>query len=169
MAAMSIHIEPQYEGTVQKIADRIEPGVRLIAADIGKRPILKTEEADNRNPLIRILAAGGLFAAAITADISIHNINYVYVDEILYLLAYLLVGYPVLIQVFRNIKRGQVFDETFLMTIATVGAMAVNAMGEAVGVMLFYAVGEMLQDMAVTRSRRSISELMECAASICQP
>ncbi len=161
MAAMSIHIEPQYEETVQEIADRIEPGVRLIAADTGKRSVLKTEETVNRNPLIRILAAGGLFAAAIIAGNSIHNIYYVYIDEILYLLAYLLVGYPVLIQVFRNIKRGQVFDETFLMTIATVGAIAVNAMGEAVGVMLFYAIGEMFQDMAVTRSRHSISELMD--------
>lgn len=161
MAAMSVHIDPQYEEIVQEIADRIEPGVRLIVADIGLRRGLEKEEAKKRSPLIRIIGSGLLFLAAVGIGRSIHNTNYVYVDDILYLMAYLLVGYPVISKVFYNIAKGRIFDETFLMTIATAGAMAVNAMSEAVGVMFFYAVGEMFQDMAVERSRRSISELMD--------
>ncbi len=78
-----------------------------------------------------------------------------------FLLAYLLVGWPVVSSAVRNIIRGRVFDEMFLMTLATTGAFAIGEYPEAVAVMLFYSVGEYFQDLAVGRSRRSIASLMD--------
>ena len=78
-----------------------------------------------------------------------------------YLAAYFIVGWDVLWRAVRNIAHGQVFDENFLMAVATVGALALGEYGEAVGVMLFYQVGELFQSCAVDKSRRSISDLMD--------
>lgn len=75
-----------------------------------------------------------------------------------YLMAYLLLGAQVLIQAAKNIRRGQVFDENFLMSIATLGAFCIGNFSEAVGVMLFYRVGEYFQELAVSRSRKQILE-----------
>ena len=79
----------------------------------------------------------------------------------LYIIAYLAVGWEVVFKAVRNICHGEVFDENFLMVVATVGAFAVKQFPEAVAVMLFYQVGEMFQDYAVDKSRRSISTLMD--------
>jgi Cd2+/Zn2+-exporting ATPase len=79
----------------------------------------------------------------------------------LFALSYLLAGYPVLLTAGRNILRGQVFDEHFLMTIATAGAIAIGQWAEAAGVMIFYALGEYAQGRAVNRTRRSIRSLMD--------
>lgn len=78
----------------------------------------------------------------------------------LFIAAYIIVGKDVLLKAFSNIKRGKVFDENFLMTIATVGAVIIGEYPEAVGVMLFYMVGEFLQSLAVNKSRKSISDMM---------
>lgn len=78
-----------------------------------------------------------------------------------FILAYLAAGYDIPLKAVRNIRNGQVFDENFLMTIATFGAIAVGELEEAVAVMLFYQVGELFSDYAVNRSRRSIKELMD--------
>ena len=78
----------------------------------------------------------------------------------LFIAAYIIVGKDVLLRAFSNIKRGKVFDENFLMTIATVGAIIIGEYPEAVGVMLFYMVGEFLQSLAVNKSRKSISDMM---------
>ena len=78
----------------------------------------------------------------------------------LFIAAYIIVGKDVLLKAFSNIKRGKVFDENFLMTIATVGAFIIGEYPEAVGVMLFYMVGEFLQSLAVNKSRKSISDMM---------
>ena len=79
----------------------------------------------------------------------------------LYLLPYLTVGWDVLYKALRNIKNGQVFDENFLMAIATIGAFLTGESAEAVFVMVFYQTGELFQDIAVARSRASISALMD--------
>ncbi|MBO8462679.1 MAG: cadmium-translocating P-type ATPase [Firmicutes bacterium] len=82
--------------------------------------------------------------------------------EILFLFgAYLLAGYDVLLRAVNNIKNGQVFDENFLMAIATIGALLTKEYPEAVAVMLFYQIGELFQSVAVERSRKSISSLMD--------
>ena len=78
----------------------------------------------------------------------------------LFIAAYIIVGKDVLLKAFSNIKKGKVFDENFLMTIATVGAVIIGEYPEAVGVMLFYIVGEFLQSLAVDKSRKSISDMM---------
>ena len=78
-----------------------------------------------------------------------------------YLIAYLLMGWDVLLRAFRNLVRGRVFDENFLMSVATLGALWIGDLGEAVFVMLFYQVGELCQSYAVGRSRKSIADLMD--------
>lgn len=79
----------------------------------------------------------------------------------LFLASYLIIGRDVIWKAFQNILRGQVFNENFLMTLATGGALAIKEFPEAVAVMLFFKVGEFFQDMAVNRSRRSIKSLLE--------
>lgn len=83
------------------------------------------------------------------------------VDWILFVISYLAAGYDIPMKAFRNIRNGQVFDENFLMTVATFGAFAVGELEEAVAVMLFYQVGELFSDYAVNKSRKSISDLMD--------
>ena len=84
-----------------------------------------------------------------------------WVSFAVFIVAYIIVGKDVLLKAFSNIKRGKVFDENFLMTIATVGAIIIGEYPEAVGVMLFYMVGEFLQSLAVNKSRKSISNMMD--------
>lgn len=80
---------------------------------------------------------------------------------ILFILSYLSAGYDIPMKALRNIRHGQVFDENFLMTVATFGAIAVGELEEAVAVMLFYQVGELFSDYAVNKSRKSITDLMD--------
>ena len=83
------------------------------------------------------------------------------VGFLLYLVPYLLIGYDIIWKAARNISHGQIFDENFLMMLATFGAFGVGEHSEALAVMLFYQVGELFQSYAVNRSRQSISELMD--------
>lgn len=83
---------------------------------------------------------------------------------VVFLAAYVLIGGDVLLKALKNLFRGQVMDENFLMSIATIGAIAIGEHSEAVGVMLFYKIGEYLQQKAVGQSRKSISALMEIKA-----
>ena len=80
---------------------------------------------------------------------------------ILFLIPYLLVGYDILLKAFKGIRNGQVFDENFLMTVATIGAIVLGEYGEGVAVMLLYQIGELFQSYAVGKSRRNITELMD--------
>ena len=98
------------------------------------------------------------------------EINALYIEFVLFLIPYLLAGYDVLYKAARNIGNGQVFDENFLMSIATIGAFALVLfpgsdphMAEGAAVMLFYQVGELFQDYAVGKSRASIAEMMDIA------
>ena len=79
----------------------------------------------------------------------------------LYLIPYLVIGWDILWKAVRNIGHGQIFDENFLMCVATVGALVLGEYSEAVGVMLFYQVGELFQSYAVGKSRKSIAQLMD--------
>ena len=83
------------------------------------------------------------------------------INTVVFIIAYLIVGVDVLLKSFKNIVKGQVFDENFLMSVATIGALSIGESAEAVGVMVFYKLGEFLQAKAVGKSRKSISELME--------
>ena len=105
---------------------------------------------------IKIIVAFILFVAAM-----IINVSNVWINNILYIISYLIVGYDIVLKAIRNVFRGKVFDENFLMTVATIGAFGVGEFPEAVAVMLFYQVGELFQSFAVDRSRKSISNLMD--------
>ena len=104
--------------------------------------------------LIRIIVSGLLFALSF-----IFKTKYVMFGILL--VSYIIIGYDVLLKAFRNIKRGKIFDENFLMSVATIGAICIGDMREAVAVMLFYQVGELFQSYAVNKSRKSIIELMD--------
>lgn len=82
-------------------------------------------------------------------------------DVFIFGIAYLLIGYKVLFKALKNIKRGQIFDENFLMCIATIGAFCISDYKEAIAVMLFYSIGEIFQAYAVNKTRTSISSLMD--------
>ena len=109
--------------------------------------------------LLRVIAACVLFAAAVITEklTAFHS----YIILILYLVPYLTAGYDVLYKSVRNILHGQVFDEMFLMTVATVGALIIGEYKESVFVMVFFQTGELFQSIAVGKSRRSISALMD--------
>lgn len=83
------------------------------------------------------------------------------VQFLLFMIPYLIVGWDIIYRAVRNISHGQVFDENFLMCIATFGALGVKEYSEAVAVMLFYQIGELFQSYAVNRSRQSISAMMD--------
>lgn len=102
-----------------------------------------------------------LFVFGSVFEERLHNTPFSIAEYLVFIPAYLLSGWTVLTSAGRNILRGQVFDENFLMTIATVGAIAIHKLPEAVGVMLFFKIGELFQELAVSRSRRSISTLLE--------
>lgn len=116
-----------------------------------------------KNMLTRILVTAVLYAALVAAD---HMKMIPAVFEgwkllFLYLIPYFVIGWDILYKAVWNIKNGQIFDENFLMAVATIGAFGVNEYSEAVAVMLFYQVGELFQSYAVNRSRQSITDLMD--------
>ena len=115
-----------------------------------------------KNLLLRIVAAAVFFVPLYLISEGIVSVSLPkWALLILFLIPYLLVGHDILKKAFQGIKNGKVFDENFLMTVATVGAIVLGEYGEGVAVMLLYQVGELFQSCAVDKSRRSISELMD--------
>ena len=109
-----------------------------------------------KKKLYKIIISIILFMIALAIPFSNNWIN-----NICYFISYLIVGFEILKKAFRNITRGNVFDENFLMSVATIGAFAIGEFPEAVTVMLFYQIGELFQSYAVDKSRKSISSLMD--------
>lgn len=107
-----------------------------------------------RKSLYKILWAVLFFAAALLPLPQIVKLSF-------FALSYVIVGLPIVIKALRNVKNGEVFDENFLMTVATLGAVALGEYPEAVAVMLFFQIGEFFQSYAVSRSRKSIAALMD--------
>lgn len=105
---------------------------------------------------IKIIIALILFLIALIA-----NFGNIWVNNLLYILSYAIVGIEIVIKAFKNIIKGKVFDEHFLMAVATIGAFAIGELPEAVTVMIFYQIGELFQSYAVSKSRKSISNLMD--------
>ena len=105
---------------------------------------------------IKIIIALILFIIAMLI-----NFNSEIINKIIFLVAYIIVGFEIVRKALRNIIRGKVFDENFLMTVATIGAFGIGEFPEAVAVMLFYQVGELFQSYAVDKSRKSIANLMD--------
>lgn len=144
---------------VKEIVKRIEPDVNVVEINIKDNKIKskdqESEEESNKSEIIRFAIGALIFGVATVMKFP--NT----VELLLYLASYILVGGEVVLGALRNIRKGEVFDENFLMSIATIGAFAIGEYPEGVAVMLFYQIGEMFQDMAVNRSRKSISALMD--------
>ncbi len=113
--------------------------------------------------LVRIIITFLLFCGLLVCEHMglFHSLNHNWILFVIYLVPYLIIGYDIVYKAARNISHGQVFDENFLMMIATFGAFGVREYSEAVAVMLFYQVGELFQGYAVGKSRQSISDMMD--------
>jgi Cd2+/Zn2+-exporting ATPase len=116
---------------------------------------MKREKAE----IIRLIVGAVIFAGGIIVENTVKDSGFI--PLVIFITGYLLLGGDVIFQAFRNITRGQVFDENFLMGAATIGAFVIGEFAEAVGVMLFYQIGEFLQDRAVSNSKKSITKLMD--------
>lgn len=114
-----------------------------------------------RQELTPIAIAAILFLIGLIFNEALHNTPFAIAEYAVLIPAYLISGWTVLTTAGRNILRGRIFDENFLMTIATLGAIAIHEIPEAVAVMLFFQVGELFQGYSVGRSRRSIKALLE--------
>ena len=114
-----------------------------------------------KQELIPVILVVVLFVGGLIFEEQLHNTPYSIGEYLVFIPAYLLSGWNVLTIAGRNILRGRVFDENFLMTIATLGAVAIHKLPEAVGVMLFFKIGELFQEFAIGRSRQSIRSLLE--------
>mgnify|MGYP003371409723 CR=1 FL=1 len=108
-----------------------------------------------KKTIIKIIMASILFLIALVA-----RFNNPIINNIIYIISYLIVGLEVVKEAIEHIIKGKIFDENFLMAIATIGAFAIGEFPEAVAVMLFYQIGELFQSYAVDKSRKSISDLM---------
>lgn len=113
---------------------------------------------EQKTVVARLIVAAVFFAAALITDI-IFSPEFLW-GLLLFLPAYIIIGYDVIKEAAENIIHGEIFDECFLMTVATVGAFIIGEFAEAVAVMLFYKAGEFFEDLAVEKSRKNIAELM---------
>jgi len=152
-ATKSIDLPAAQQEVAQAVISRFEPGVKLIKAE-------EAEESAERENNKRLWVSGLLFLIGLIFNEELHQTPYSWLEYLVLLASYFLVGWPVITRAVRNLVRGELFDENFLMTLATAGAIALHQLPEAAGVMLFYAVGEYFQERAVNRSRRSIKALL---------
>jgi Cd2+/Zn2+-exporting ATPase len=140
-----------------QIVNRLEPDVEVIEEDSLAKGTLHEDhrKAEMRSKILRISIGGILTGIAAFAPLAFPF------DFSLFVVAYILIGGEIVARAIKNIARGQVFDENFLMAIATLGAFAIGEYSEGVAVMLFYQIGELFQSLAVNRSRKSITALMD--------
>ena len=133
---------------IAKKFDEIEPGAKLLIGEVA-------DKNENKNfPLIKLLVPIALFFMSFAIKNEI-------IKDIVLITAYIGAGYEVVLKAFKNIFRRELFDENFLMTIASLGAILIGEFGEGVAVMIFYSIGEYMQDLAVDKSRESIASLMD--------
>ncbi len=143
----------QLENVINTIK-KIEPGINIEVKDTNaKNNIDDIEKDETKYVLIRILLGAFLFAiASFTNFLPIFAISYI------------ILGYDIIFKALRNISKGKIFDENFLMALATVGAIIIKEYPEAVAVMLFYQIGEYFQEKAVGKSRKAIKSLLNIKA-----
>ncbi|MBZ4645696.1 MAG: heavy metal translocating P-type ATPase [Clostridia bacterium] len=137
------------------IVKQLEPHVDVVEKDESKQHTYdNTRQEGSKKEVVRLVLGAVFFGVAVMSNFSF------WAELALYFISYILVGGKVLLKAAKNIIKGQVFDENFLMGIATIGAFAVKEFPEGVAVMLFYQIGELFQELAVNRSRKSIRALM---------
>ncbi|MCC0783784.1 cadmium-translocating P-type ATPase [Clostridioides sp. ES-S-0108-01] len=148
---------------IKEIVDSTEPGLDIQVESTNKVKSRTTEKAGtvndtNKKELIPLIIGALVYIFGIYQTATGYESQF---SNIVFIVAYVIVGGDVLLRAIRNISKGRVFDENFLMALATVGALAIGELSEAVGVMLFYKIGEYLQGVAVGKSRKSITSLMQ--------
>jgi len=159
-ANSSITIDTDDLRKVKKKINELEPEVEIVDQE-SEQEETDEEEFNIKKELLKIGSIIALLIAGIIFKDSLHDTPYSFAEYLVFVSIYLMSGWGVLKSAVKNIIRGQVFNEQFLMSVATLGAFAIHEMPEAVAVMVFYNVGEFFQDLAVNRSRRSIKSLLE--------
>lgn len=155
LIAQKLILEIKSEDGIDKeiidLVDAIEPGIEVISEKKEEALPEKRDWAKELLLAVMILFAFGFFLPE----------EYFWIRLVYYLTLYIIIGHKVLIKMVQNIQRGNLFDENFLMSIATLGAFLLGEFPEAVAVMLFYQIGEYFQDKATSQSRQSIARLMD--------
>lgn len=155
LIAQKLILETKSEDGIDKeiidLVDAIEPGIEVISEKKEEALPEKRYWAKELLLAVTILFAFGFFLPE----------EYFWIRLVYYLTLYIIIGHKVLIKMVQNIQRGNLFDENFLMSIATLGAFLLGEFPEAVAVMLFYQIGEYFQDKATSQSRQSIARLMD--------
>ena len=155
LIAQKLILETKSEDGIDKeiidLVDAIEPGIEVISEKKEEALPEKRDWAKELLLAVMILFAFGFFLPE----------EYLWIRLVYYLTLYIIIGHKVLIKMVQNIQRGNLFDENFLMSIATLGAFLLGEFPEAVAVMLFYQIGEYFQDKATSQSRQSIARLMD--------
>jgi Cd2+/Zn2+-exporting ATPase len=145
------------DGAIKKAIEKINKFENVKVLDGGR---YATKRKIPWKELTQIAVSALFFALSLLFENLRGNVVFAVLKYCAFAISYFSVGYPVLISTFKNIIRGKIFDENFLMTVASIGAIALGEWHEGVAVMLLYQTGEFLQGLAVGSSRRSITELM---------
>jgi Cd2+/Zn2+-exporting ATPase len=160
-ANLRLHIEAEDLDRVRAEIKRIEPEIEILSVE--DKSVTAEVQEDSFSPKQEfsvLVTAILLFGVHAVLEGRFHDSGWPLLDYGIALAAYALAGINIYISAFKTIRRGDFFDENVLMVIATAGAIAIHALSEAVGVMIFFKAGEFLQNLAVARSRRSIRSLL---------
>ena len=143
---------------VENICNSIEDGIKVVAKEEVKK---EDHSHEKKKDLIFILAGGILFLGAVILNQATGAKDYSISYLAVFLVSYLILGGKILLTAGKNILKGQIFDENFLMSIATLGAFVIQEYPEAVGVMLFFRIGEYFEEVAVEKSRSQIIDAVD--------
>jgi len=154
---LTVELNNKYdaERTIKEVlqaARMVESDIRIVEKQRGKA---ENDTESNMNQIIKLAVGALFFGAAIALNSGF------WAELALFLISYITVGGEVVLKAAKNIAKGRVLDENFLMTVSTIGAFAIKEFPEGVAVMLFYRIGELFQDMAVNRSRKHIKALLD--------
>jgi Cd2+/Zn2+-exporting ATPase len=145
---------------IQELVHKFESDVTVEEYDNDKRrDDTRDHDKEGKFELAKLIAGGAMFAMGLLIT-NLLTVN-LYVTLTVFILGYLILGGEIVFRALKNIARGKVFDENFLMSVATIGAFIIGEYPEAVAVMLFFQVGEYFQGLAVRRSKKSITDLMD--------
>jgi len=150
-------------GLIEQAVHKYEPEIVVMDNDRKENTLdgENAEDAGEKRKIIMLVTGAVIFFAGLAADAFFPAQVHPHIRLAVFIAAYIILGGDVVLKALKNIARGQVFDENFLMSVATVGAFAIGEYPEVVGVMLFYQIGEMFQEFAVKRSKKSITSLMD--------
>ena len=162
-ASLTLHVKAKDVAQIVELVRKIEPDVEIIPKSEKTAPREHDDAAGGiklKKELTILIVAATLLILQLIFEDWFHGKSFSILEIVMVFVAYLMAGWNVLLSALKTIRKGTLFDENVLMVIATGGALAIHAYSEAVGVMIFYKIGELLQNLAVSRSRRSIRALL---------